>query len=317
MSNPSEDHNGSRRQEADMRMLETLLRHALRPEAEAREARIQGVLQRLDESSVGRTENRRQAIVRISAKAKPARRWVSLAVALGLVVVIGLWWQMTNPTRRAYATVHETLRRASETGARHYRVAAVIRRPLVGEREISADLYVDGADRFLLRHPSMLMVGEVCIGGNEREYWIAPSHGPILIGGEKMLRQWMSDKSDFSTPYLHVTTILDRMSEHYDLQMLPDDGLTLPDHPDATVRCRRVRGVLRDSAGRLPRKIELWADCESGIARRLILDWELQPEQLGRSKVEFELVGCADLPRDWFEHASHHEEGRPIVRVGL
>jgi hypothetical protein len=187
----------------------------------------------------------------------------------------------------------------------------------VGKREVSAELYVDGADRFLLRHPPIPLLGEVSIGGNERENWIVPTRGPILVGNETMLQQWMADKRDFSTPYLHVTTILHRMSNDYDLKMLPDEDVASPSQPETTVRCRRVRGILRDTNRGLPRTINLWADRDTGIARRVILDWELQPGQFGRSTVTFELVGSKEVPPDWFEHATHHDESRSVIlKVG-
>ena len=62
-------------------MLDSLLRHALRPEPEAREARVQGVLQRLDEQAAVPAEDRREAVVQIRRSQSPVRRWVSLAVA--------------------------------------------------------------------------------------------------------------------------------------------------------------------------------------------------------------------------------------------
>jgi hypothetical protein len=317
MSNSQEDHDNERLQEAEMQMLDSLLRQALRAEPEARDARVQGVLQRLDEQTADPTEDHRQTVGRVRRKRSTVPRWISLAAAASLVLALGVWWQVSSPSRRAYATVQETLQRAEETGARQYSVTAVVKRPVVGKKEIAAELYVDGANRFVLRHPTILLLGEVWIGGNERENWIAPTRGPILVGDEKMLQQWMADKKDLSTPFLHVTTILQRMSNDYDLEMLADEGLAAAGQPDTTVRCRRVRGVLRDATRRLPRTIDLWADRDTGIARRLILDWELQPGQLGRSKVTFELLGSKELPPDWFEHSTHHGEGRAVFRPGL
>jgi len=317
MSDTQEDHNDERLEEADMQMLESLLRHALRPEPEARDARIHEVLQRLDEQNDVATEDNRQSVMQIGKVRSRGRRWLSLAAAVSLVLAAGLWWQASNPSRRAYAMVQESLQRAAEAGVRQYNVTAVVQRPVVGRREIAADLYVDGAERFVLRHPPILLLGEVWIGGNERENWIAPTRGPILVGDEKMLQNWMADKKDLSTPFLHVTTILHRLSKGYDLEMLPDDGMAAPNQPNTTVSCRRVRGVLRDATRGLPRTIDLWADRETGIARRLILDWELQPGQFGRSNITVELVGRKELPPDWFEHSAHHDEGRPVLRAGL
>jgi hypothetical protein len=317
MSNSQENQDNERLQEADMQMLDSLLRQALRPEPEAREARIQGVLQHLDEQTDDPTGDHRQTVARVRRKRSTVPRWISLAAAASLVLAVGLWWQVSSQPRRAYATVQEALRRTAESGARHYNVKAVVQQPLVGKKEVTADLYVDGADRLVLRHPPIPLLGELWMGRNERGSWVAPTRGPVLVGDEKMLQKWMADKKELSTPYLHVTTILHRMSQYYDLEMLPDDSVAAPDQPDTMVRCRRVRGVLRDTTRWLPRTIDLWTDRSTGIARRLILDWELQPGQLGRSKVTFELLGSKELPPDWFEHSTHHGEGRPVFRPGL
>jgi hypothetical protein len=135
-----------------------------------------------------------------------------------------------------------------------------------------------------------------------------------------MLQRWIAenaDETDFATPYLHVTTILKRTSKHYDLQKLADDAVALPGQPGTSVSCQRVRGVLRDATTERPRTIDLWVDSDTGIARRLVLNFELQPGQFGRSKVTIELAGSLTLPPNWFEHSAHHAEGRPILRAGL
>ncbi len=315
MSKPQKDHNEERFHEADLQMLDSLLRQALRPDPEARDARIQRVLQHLDEQRVVPSEDDPQSVVQIRSVRNRGRRWLSLAVAASLVLAVGLWWQVSSPSRRAYATVQDSLQQATEAGAREYRVTIVVQRPVADREEIVDNLYVDGADRFTLRHQPILPLGEVWIGGNEREKWIAPKRGPVLVGDAEMLRNWMAEKEDLPAPYLHITTILQRMSDDYDLEMLPDEDVPTHGQPDTTIRCRRVRGVLRDTTLGRPRVIDLSADRDSGIARRLVLDWQLQPEQFGRSKITVELVGHRDLPPDWFEHSAHHGEGRPVLRA--
>jgi hypothetical protein len=320
MSNSQENQDNERLQEADMQMLDSLLRQALRPEPEAREARIQGVLQHLDEQTDDPTGDHRQTVARVRRKRSTVPRWISLAAAASLVLALGVWWQVSSPSRRAYATVQEALRRTAESGARHYNVKAVVQQPLVGKKEVTADLYVDGADRLVLRHPPIPLLGELWMGRNERGSWIVPTHGPILVGDATMLQRWIAenaDETDFATPYLHVTTILKRTSEHYDLQKLADEAVVVPGQPGTPVSCHRVRGVLRDATSERPRTIDLWVDSDTGIARRLVLNWELQPGQFGRSKVTIELAGSVELPPNWFEPSAHHAEGRPVSRASF
>jgi hypothetical protein len=311
MDNAPGDHNDELRRQADVQMLESLLRHSMRREPEAQEARIQCVLQRFDEQAAVRTEDSRPSTVQIRKKPRRVWRWLSLAAAASLLLVIGLWWQV-DPSQRALAVVQQSLQRETEASPRQYSVTAVAHLPVVGRTERVAELYVDRAERFALRRLASPLLGEVWIGGNDREQWIVPPLGPILVGDAQMLQDWMADKSDFPTPYLHLTTVLHLMSQRYDLEVLPDTSLALPDQ---TVRCRRVRGVLRDATWGPPSTIDLWADHDAGIVRQLILDWQLQPGQFGRSTVSIELVGRNELPQDWFEHSAHHDEGRSVLRV--
>jgi len=314
MDNAQGDLDDQRRRQADEQMLESLLRQAMRREPEAEEARIQGVLQRLDKQTPIRTEDHRLSPVQVHKKASRIWRWFSLAAAAGLLLAIGLWWQ-SAPSRRVLAVVQKSLQWAAEAPARQYSVTAVVHLPMVGRTERVAELYVDRAQRFALRRPLVLLPGEVWIGGNEREKWIVPPRGPILVGDHEMLQNWIAHSSDFPTPYLNLTTFLQLMSQRYDLEMLPDTDVALPNKRDQTVRCRRVRGLLRDTGWGPPSRVDLWADRDTGIVRRLILDWQLQPGQFGRSKVFIELASHKELPPDWFEHSAHHGEGRSILRV--
>ena len=314
MGNAPGDHNDERRRQADVQMLESLLRQAMQPEPDAQEARIKDVLRRLDEQTPVRTQHNRPSTARVRKRASRVWCWLALAATASLLLAVGLWWQANSP-QRAFALVQKSLESEAEAGARQYSVMAVVHLPVLGRTERVAELYVDRAERFALRRLAAPLLGEVWIGGNEREKWIVPPLGPILVGDAQMLQNWMADEKDLPTPYLHLTTVLHLMSQSYDLEMLSDTSLALPDQPDQTVRCRRVRGILRDATWGPPSTIDLWADHDTGIVRRLILDWQLRPGQFGRSKVSIELVGREEMPRDWFEHSAHHGEDRPVLRV--
>ena len=303
-----------RRRQADLQMLESLLRHAMQREPEARETRIQRVLHRLDDETPVCPEGKQPATVKVRKRSSRVRQWLSLTVAASLLLGVGLWWQMF-PSRQALAVVRQSLRWAADTPSRKYKVTAVVHLPVLGRTERVAELYVDRAQRFAIRRPLVLLPGDVWIGGNEREKWIVPPQGPILVGDDQMLQNWIAHSSDFPTPYLNLTTLLQHMSQRYDLKILPDTRVALSDQRDQIVRCRRVRGVLRDATWGPPSTIDLWADHDTGIVRRVILDWQLQPGQFGRSKVSIELVGREELPPDWFEHSAHHGEGRSVFHM--
>ncbi|MFC1759232.1 hypothetical protein ACFL2H_10775, partial [Planctomycetota bacterium] len=231
-----------------------------------------------------------------------------------LLLAVGVWRQ-SDPSRQAFGMVQQCLQWTAEAGVRQYSVTAIVHLPVVGRTEGMAELYVDGAQRFAFRRPTVPPLGDVWVGGNEREEWIVLPQGPILIVNEKMLQNWIIDNEDFPTPYLQVTTVLHRMSQHYDLEILPDTYLELPGQLDQKVHCRRVRGVLRDSIWSRPSTIDLWTDLDDGTVRRLILDWQLKPGEFGRSKVSIDFVGHKELPPDWFEHSAHHGDGRLVLRM--
>lgn len=291
--------------DADERLTESLLRAALRPDPSAQERRVLRVFDALN-SEVSDAAETPPLTSKTATNAAGGRRWAVWAAAAVVLLAVGLIWQSNSPSRQAHATVRRGLQTAEEPGPRKYRFHAVVRRPLIGLREVDGELYVDGAKNFALRHPAILPNREFWIGGNEREYWIVPPIGLALVGDRKLLEKWLSDQGELTTPYLHVATMLRRMSQDYDLRMLPDESIPESTDNDRQVACRRVRGVLRD-AGKLihPRVIDLWTDRSTGVARRVVLDWQLPAEEFGRSTVTLELAGPAKLPADWFEHTTH------------
>lgn len=314
MTRPAE----SARREADDRLAESLLHAALRPEPARRERRIQRVLDGLADAApvsaalrhepAPRQPTPRQPTTRNPTPKQPippgGRRWAVWTAAATVLLAAALLWQSNSPSRQAYATVQRGLQTSRRPGARKYRFRVVSIRPLLGEHTADGELYVDGADKFVVRHSSFLSLGEFWVGGNDREYWIKPPLGPMLLGDRKMLDDWIDRHDDRSTPNLHVTTLLRRLSSDYELSMLPDE--TLPDSENGgSVVCRRVRGVLRSANALAPRVIHLWADPRSGVTRRLLLDWKRQDREIGPSTMTVELVGSVELPPDWFE-ASYH-----------
>jgi hypothetical protein len=284
--------------DADECLVESLLRQTLRPDPAERERRIEGVMAAIEPADVARETS----VYRRWGRGN----WVRYTVAAGLVIALGVWWQDSSPGQRAYATVQRSLEAAASAGARRYAVVSEVRRPFQGNITVRGDLYVDGAKRFAVRHPARLPLRDVWIGGNEREHWIVPPVGPVMIGDEQMLRSWMSRRDDADTPFLHVTTLLERLATHYDLEMLPGESIADQAGGVVDIECQRVRGRLRaDGDSRGPQQVDLWASRVTGDARRVVLDWELTPEQFGRSLMTIELVEHPQLPADWFEPSAH------------
>jgi hypothetical protein len=294
----------------DLQMLDALLRQALRPDKAAQKTRIARVMDHVqaDEAIEHVGEVSRVVSTTESNSRRPRRtlrRWSSTVIAAAVVLIVGLLWQSIDPGQSASATVQKSLARAMEPGPREYQFKSLVRTPVQGDREFSGSLYLNGEQQFALRHPALLPGRDIWIGGNSRENWIVPGIGPVFVGDDEMLRLW-SGREELSTPYLHMTTLLEDLSNRYELESLPDE-------PAAGRPCRRVRGVKLDpQAGRGPDLIDLWADERTGLVQRVVLDWQLQPNEIGCSTVQLNLVNQSPLPPDWFEHTAHHS-GRSTV----
>ncbi len=240
------------------------------------------------------------------------RRVVSITVAATLLLAAGYGLMQMTSSNTAYAAVMRSLEAQSATRA--YRIRMVHQRPAWGTREVISDLYLNDRDQFVVRHPSLPRFGDVWIGGDAKNRWIVPRVGPAFTGVEETVGGWLMRK-DVPTPFLHISTILQRMSKTYRLQMLDNVSIPHPDHPEQSFTCEHVVGLRRAANVTLPSRIELWADVETGMARRLELTWDRKPNERGPLSWTIELVGSPDLPENWFEVEGHVSPERRIIRV--
>ncbi len=158
----------------------------------------------------------------------------------------------------------------------------------------------------------MFGFGTAWIGGDAQQRWIAPPRGPVIVGGEEIVGRWLSGQ-DIVSPYLHLSTILERMGSGYALTMLPKATLDGPN--GKSIECTHVRGDIRQQRAWLPRMIELWADVDTGMAQKVIIHWPPSPNRRGPIRWTIELIDTpTSLPNDWFDIAGH-APGRPIVRA--
>ncbi|MCE3018184.1 MAG: hypothetical protein ACK56W_10190 [Pirellula sp.] len=238
-------------------------------------------------------------------------RWVSLAIAACVLLVAGLVFTFFSRGNAAYAVVMRSLEVTPKIRA--YRMQMVHQHPLWGNREVTADLYLNDQDQFAVRHPGWSRFGEVWIGGDAKSRWVVPRFGPAFVGGEEIVGSWLA-KKDIPSPYLHVSTILHRMSRVYHLTMNDDTTLTLADSGEI-VACQQIIGELRGFNKTLPSKIELWAKLDSGIAQRLELTWQRAESERGPIRWTIDLMDSPELPSNWFILDGHINEGRRVVSI--
>ena len=290
--------------ELDEALLDSLLRQAYVGDPQEAQ-RITTLLARLDADTVASNNS-------MSKSYRTSNRWIS--VALAALVLLFVAYSLTNLTTNnaAYAAVMRSLEVTPSTRA--YRIRMVHQRPVWGKREVTADLYLNDQDQFVVRHPGWSRFGDVWIGGGATGRWIAPRFGPAFVGGEDTVGSWLMRK-DIPSPYLHVSTILKRLSRAYRLRMLSNESLPQVDSPSESILCQHVVGELRQSNLALPAEIELWANVDTGMAHRLELTWRRAESERGPIQWSIDLVGTPNLPSNWFELEGHVAKDRKIVPI--
>ena len=291
-------------------LIDALLTAAYVDERMAVTKRVDQVMQQIE---LKRSAPRRPAYEPTRVTGRIWNRWVSMAIAASLLGAMFIGLQYFDPAQQALAAIEQSLVAAAEQVARKYIIPVTLKdgRKV---REIENDLYVEGNDRFALRHPALLPGADLWLGKNGGTTWVVPAIGPVLTGNDLALSRWLSSQEQFSTPYLHVTTVLDRMSRGYRLQKLGES--TIRSVAGNDVVCRHVVGELKSEANQeLPTTIELWSDAESGMAIRIEARWSLSASESGREKVVIEFADQPDLPDNWFEAEGHYSGSRSKITL--
>lgn len=240
-------------------------------------------------------------------------RWVSMGLAAGILAVLFAGNQFFDSSRVAMAAVQKSLAAAKQPVARQYRIVVTCRGADGHRFEVHNDLYVDGPDRFALRHPGLLPGTSLWLGRSGDRAWVVPAFGPVLEGDSLGLDRWAASHGDLKTPYLHLTAMLERMERGYRLKEGPREVVRRPD--GTAVTCRHISGKLRLLAGRsLPAEIGLWAEESSGMAERLTAVWRPGSNPAGREELQMEFVGTPELTDEWFLASGHSGGSRRTVR---
>ncbi len=301
------EHEETRQQELRESWIESLLMSATAPQDHA--DRIARAMDQI--------ETEPQIPTSVNGKRHRSRylQWGSIAVAASVLLALFLMVQ-NSASRTAMAAIQRSLNVAAERTARKY-LMQIDYRSATGETiSTESDLYVQGSDRFALRHPGLLPGTSVWLGQNGSDSWIVPALGPVIEGDQTVLGRWMNNRQELDTPYLHVTTMLTRMSRGYVLKSLDDEPITVPG--EGTVECQHIHARRKSFVKntKLPDTIELWASRESGMAIRLVAHWELEDGEPGRETSVLTFQNDEPtLSDDWFTAEGHLEGRRKRRRV--
>lgn len=249
------------------------------------------------------------------------RRWPWYVMASAAVLLLLLWPLIPSDQSRALARVQRTLATAAQPVPRHYQLRIDYRFGPRRTRTIEGDLYVQGSDHLAVRIPALLdPERDAWAGHNSEQAWVVPAFGPVMVGDQLSLGKWLRARNEVATPYLHVSSMLNRMMVSYSLQELADQSVPASDQDESfdrsSVRCHRIRALRRSSTReKLPARIELWIDPDSGVVKRLDAHWNLEDRQVGRERITLDWRSESDLPIDWFQHQGHHGRHRSVVEM--
>ena len=301
------DKEDSKRDELRESWIDSLLKSATKPQDHS-----QRIAQAMDRIEAEQLTSRPKAATQFQP------RWI-LWRTMGVVAAVLFLAFLLFPNggaRTAIAAVQRSLDVAAERTIRKYWIE-VNYRPADGQaRTIRNELYVEGNDRFALRHPGMLPGTSFWLGQDGDEAWVLPAFGPVLKGDNTILSKWLETRGQPATPYLHVSTVLDRMmSRGYRLETASsEESVAISD--SVSVTCLHIRAA-RTAAQEpgLPETIDLWAGRESGMAVRLVARWKLAEGVAGRESVVINFRNEKNtLSEAWFTAEGHYEGKRPTMR---
>lgn len=241
-------------------------------------------------------------------------RWQLVGLATAALILIAVLLPFLNPSNQAMAAVTRSIQEAIQDVGRHYTVKARIRVSDRASINREADLFVKGGDRFAIRTDTLLGSLPIWIGSNQGKAWVVPPSGPVIQGDTSSLIAWVALREEFSTPYLHIATALERIRDNYELKNLQEVSLQTS---AGVITCQYIEGVLvGQGSQQVPDRIELWADSESGIALKIIAKWTLNEGEVGRESVTIELQDDIELANEFFGPNEHGGQGRRRIEFG-
>ncbi len=301
---------------ADLLWINALAELAMRPDARGRDEQIERAMNAIRS---GTAVMRTSTVAPSSSSSKTASTWSRRAVVwvttAVLLVSAALLMQTANPRRQVHAAINQIKQATASTDDREYRVTLSFRRPdgakVEVERRIEGTLFVRGGEAFVVRAPALLRSGDVWFGRDRDGAWFKPAVGPVQAGpGAVLMQQRFLRGSEDSAPFLQLTTVINRLSESYDVRLLapetPQRG-----SPSHTHVCQHVLGTLRATASQapwLPDQVEIHAEPGTGKVIRLLLAWKRETVSLLK-QVEFDFVEQSQKPDNWYR-----PEGRSTSR---
>ena len=282
------------------------------------EDRIHRLMKRIDSPSESAT-----CVASVSHANKRTIRWLPLAIAATLLTAASIGYQLIGAPSPASAAVARSLDVISQDVPRKYGLTFHLSDPQ-NNNAIRNELFVRGLDQFAIRRIGIEQ--EAWLGRSGADtYWIAPPFGPVLKGDGNAFHQWLAarwgklklPRSPRNTPFLHVASALEIMSQRCRLTDLPDDKVVLDD--GRRLVCRHIHGV--PTLGKLenpPSSIDLWVSRELGIPIKVVAKWipdERETEGGSISDIVLLYQSQPTLTQNWFTAEAHRDGTREVKKI--
>lgn len=303
----------------DSRLMDALLSQSLRPNNAENESRVQNLLQAIqtDRSDTTRENGRTTSTVSTNPPRRNIR-WFPVTIAAVALVAIALIIQPGGSQNSALAAVERSIVAEQRPEAREYEVTLVVRGANGRHRTVTHTLYVQHRNFAICATPR-LGRGKIWLGGHGSDRWLVPRLGPVLVGSEGLLKTQLPNKAVVETPFLNVETILDRIKRFYDLKLTAAVNLEEPNGTNeetVSIQCDHIAGTrLLPTRVSIPMHVELWADLETGFARRIEMRWEESNSDSRWLKATARLIDTHDLAADFFDHTAHHDADRKVIHL--
>lgn len=237
---------------------------------------------------------------------------VAAALAVGLLVLL-LRPAPANASANASAALERLVRASVAVTDRHYAIRVVDHGPGgksdpvlsdSGGRKPGVDgarLFVRGADKFVFVRT--FADGTALVNGCDGTIgWSVPPTGHVHLSQDpRRFRRGIPGERD-DLPFLSFADALAGFRKGY--------ALNLVDVPDAGGRLR-IDAVRTDHRHRGPARATIHFHA-TDVGPERIEFAGLSEEGSGAESVVLELVDRAELPADFFDHAHHHDEARPV-----
>jgi hypothetical protein len=260
-------------------------------------------LQRLDEAPTASTVHDKSKPI-LERSRFPWMQAVSLVIAASIFIAVFL--PFVDSSRNAMAALNRSIEQARMDVGRHYSVKMKTRIGQATTMDKEVDLFVKGEDRFAIRTHL-----NVWLGSNREKSWLVPPVGPVIEGDSRRLHSWVEGQDEISTPYLHISTVLEQLREAHELSKVTNVSL---DIRGQRVACQYIVGILKEKqSSQVPNRIELWADAQSGAALKVIASWDVNAQGFGRESVTIELQDEIELDDAFFGPNAHGGLNRPRI----